>query len=104
MRPVEVIHRCPRDDAGLSTAGRRLSTGVSPSPNVSACWQVARGHPSEAARIRFMDGEGRPEAGRPSSRCAGQALALPRIRLTVVPQTGHLPLAMFMPVFETSTV
>src|ERR1044071_6528962 len=43
-------------------------------------------------------------ATRPSPVCVNQALALPRIRFTVVPHTGHLPLAMFMPVFETSTV
>lgn len=30
-------------------------------------------------------------------------LALPRMRQIVVPHTGHLPLAMFMPVLETST-
>src|SRR5262249_50549352 len=32
------------------------------------------------------------------------AAALPKMRLTVVPHTGHLPLAMFMPVLLTSTV
>ena len=32
----------------------------------------------------------------------GHAHALPRIRLTVVPQTGHLPLAIFMPVFVSA--
>lgn len=31
-------------------------------------------------------------------------LALPRIRQILVPQVGHGPLAMFMPVLDTSTV
>ena len=51
---------------------------------------------------RACDEAGTRWAGPPSRTPRGTYQALPRIRLTVVPQTGHLPFAMRMPVFVSA--
>src|SRR5690606_2088701 len=83
---TRVIHRWAGAGAALSTGTAKLST---------AAWAAAGRYSPVAGAV--------PPLRRVRS-VEASSYALPRMRLTVIPQTGQLPLAILIPVLETLTV
>src|SRR2546423_612475 len=80
----------------LSTAGADFHRTVhSDTPRRPQTWgRRVRTPTSRTVGSRAGGGAPRPGPGH----------AFPRMRLTVVPQTGHFPFAIFIPVLDTSTL